>query len=197
MDREFNLIKFERYADDIICHCSSKRQVIFFKDKLEIRFNEVGLKMHPIKTKIAYCKDSYRRESHSCVSFDFLGFTFKPRKFISRFTKEPFMLFMPAISLVSAKKIREVIKSWSLKSRISYDFSSLSKDLNPLILGWINYYGKFGKRILSDVWRYLQDNLISWVRRKYKNYRSSYGKAYVFLRIVKKSKPNLFAHWSF
>lgn len=197
MDRKFNDIKFERYADDIICHCFTKKQALFFKRVLAKRFNEVGLKLHPIKTKITYCKDGRRKKSYPCISFDFLGFTFKPRTFMNRQRKELFMLFVPAISLKRKNRIRKVIKGWLLKNRMEYDFETMAEALNPIIRGWINYYGKFGRQELWDVWRYLHDRLISWVRRKYKRFRSSYGQAFALLRNMKKSQPNLFAYWSF
>ncbi|PCJ18982.1 MAG: group II intron reverse transcriptase/maturase [Candidatus Cloacimonadota bacterium] len=188
-------ISFERYADDIICHLDSKIQAEWFHKELSKRFSEMGLELHPIKTKIAYCKDSRRRDSYPIISFDFLGFTFKPRKCKNSRTSEYYSYFSPSISLGSIKKIKNVIKSWVLKNRIAYDFYSLSVVLNPIIRGWINYFGKYRKSGMSDLWRYLHDRIVSWIRRKYKRHDSTYGRAYKFLKTMMKAKPTLFAHW--
>ncbi|PCJ17559.1 MAG: group II intron reverse transcriptase/maturase [Candidatus Cloacimonadota bacterium] len=195
MDKNHKQISFERYADDIICHLETKSQTVLFHKELSKRFSEMGLELHPIKTKIAYCKDSYRHDNYHTISFDFLGFTFKPRKCINSKTGEIYNYFCPSISLASKKKLRGVIKSWILKDRIVYDFYSLSAVLNPIIRGWINYFGKFRKSGMSDVWRYLHDRIVSWIRRKYKRHSSTYGKAYRFMITMMKAKPTLFAHW--
>jgi len=58
-------IPFERFADDILCHCGSESQAQALKSSLERRFAECGLELHPTKTKIVYCKDDDRRECRS------------------------------------------------------------------------------------------------------------------------------------
>lgn len=61
MKRRFPNIKFERFADDILTHCSSLRQAKKVLEEIRVRLKECGLELHPEKTKIVYCKDSYRK----------------------------------------------------------------------------------------------------------------------------------------
>src|ERR1700752_5127745 len=53
-------IPFERFADDILCHCGSEAQAKILKESLERRFAACGLELHPTKTKIVYCKCNAR-----------------------------------------------------------------------------------------------------------------------------------------
>lgn len=68
---------FERYADDAIVHCKTENEAEITLKKLNSRFNECGLELHPDKTKIVYCKDKDRPKEYSVTEFDFLGYTFK------------------------------------------------------------------------------------------------------------------------
>ena len=72
-------VTFERYADDIICHCRSEREARELWRVVDERFATCGLVLHPQKTKLVYCKDTNRTGEHDCISFDFLGYTFRPR----------------------------------------------------------------------------------------------------------------------
>ncbi|PCJ17560.1 MAG: group II intron reverse transcriptase/maturase [Candidatus Cloacimonadota bacterium] len=195
MSRNYGYIQFARYADDIVCHCSSRKQAVWLQARLEERFKQVGLTIHPDKTKIAYCKNGDRKDPYPRISFDFLGFTFKPRKCMNRKTKKIYLGFTPAISKESKKSIKSKIKDWALKRLIAYDFFSLSAKFNKIIHGWINYYGKFGIHEMSDIWQYLHDRMASWIRNKYKKVRSSIIRTYNYIKVMKKANPNLFAHW--
>ena len=80
MARTYPHIPFERYADDIICHCKSAEEARALWSALADRFAACKLVLHPQKTKIVYCKDANRRGDFPNQSFDFLGFTFRARK---------------------------------------------------------------------------------------------------------------------
>jgi group II intron reverse transcriptase/maturase len=140
MERENPTIPFERYADDGVCHCKSLAQAEYLKDKLNKRMKEVGLELHPEKTKIVYCKDADRSGDFLCTSFDFLGYTFRPRRSKNRWGKF-FINFTPAISKKASKVIRQTSQSWHWPERSDKDLEDLSKMFNPIIQGWINYYG--------------------------------------------------------
>jgi RNA-directed DNA polymerase len=75
MKSNFPNCPFERYADDGIVHCSSKKQAECVLDKVRGRLLKCGLELHPEKTKIVYCKDEDRKGSHENESFDFLGYS--------------------------------------------------------------------------------------------------------------------------
>jgi RNA-directed DNA polymerase len=80
MGRDFPNIPFERYADDVICHCDSEAQATQLKNAIQQRFATCSLTLHPQKTKIAYCKDDRRQSFYTTVQFNFLGYTFRPRR---------------------------------------------------------------------------------------------------------------------
>lgn len=195
MEREYPAIPFERYADDALCHCKSKAQVEELKQSLSERMQEVGLELHPEKTKIVYCKDSDRREDYSHNSFDFLGYTFRPRKSKNRWGKF-FINFTPAISNKAAKAIRTTSRKWDWPLRSDKQLEDLARMFNPIIRGWINYYGRYYKSALIPTLKCLERRLVMWATRKYKRLRCHRRRAAEWLRRIARKQPNLFAHWS-
>jgi group II intron reverse transcriptase/maturase len=194
MERENPTIPFERYADDCACHCRSQSQAEELKEKLKERMNEVGLELHPEKTKIVYCKDADRRGEFPCTSFDFLGYTFRPRRSKNRWGKH-FINFTPAISSKAAKAIRRTSRSWQWPKRSNLDLEDLARLSNPAIRGWINYYGRFYKSELYPTLRCLDRRLVMWATRKYKRFRGHRRKAKHWLDRIARREPDLFAHW--
>lgn len=186
-------IEFERYADDIICHCSSEGQAKHLKQELTERFNSCGLALHPDKTKIVYCKSSYFRQEYPVISFDFLGFTFRPRLTRSRL-KKMMVGFTPAISSKSAMRIRNVIRSWVLSRKQAVGLEELSNAINSRVQGWVNYYGKFGIWEFRRILFHLDEHIIRWAQRKYKRLNRR-RRAVKWLRSVRKASPTLFVHW--
>src|SRR3984957_16155259 len=110
MRRKHPAIPFERYADDAICHCQSEAQALELRQALEQRFAECKLQLHPQKTKIVYCKDANRSGQYLERSFDFLGYTFRPREAVNR-KGERFTAFIPAVSNKAVKKMRCRVRS--------------------------------------------------------------------------------------
>jgi RNA-directed DNA polymerase len=142
MQRHYPHIPFERSADDGLCHCRTLEEAEDLKVALERRFAECRLELHPEKTKIVYCKDDDRRLEYPCTSFDFLGYTFRPRRSKNRWGNY-FINFSPAISNRAAKAIRHEIRRWKLPLRSDKDLEDLARMFNTVIRGWINYYGAF------------------------------------------------------
>jgi hypothetical protein len=192
MAEEFPNLPWARYADDGVCHCVSKEQACYLKDKLEQRFKEYKLELHPEKTKIVYCgmdKDIRKQEN---ISFDFLGYTFKPRSAIGRGRR--FTNMLPAIADKAKKRLRQEITGWKLQRQTKLEIEDIAKLYNPKIRGWINYYGKYYRSELNAVLAHINRCLMKWVRRKYKNC-NSFRKARRWLRRISDKKPKLFAHW--
>ncbi len=79
MTREYPGVAFERYADDVVVHCVTERQARALVAAIGDRMEQVGLRLHPDKTKIVYCKDQKRRLDYGLTAFTFLGFTFRTR----------------------------------------------------------------------------------------------------------------------
>jgi len=185
---------FERYADDSVIHCRSEAQALKLKNALEERLKACGLEMHPDKTKIVYCKDVDRPQRYPNVSFDFLGYSFRSRKSKNKNGKY-FTGFLPAVSDKAKKAIREKIREWKLPGRSGSSPSRLAEDINPVLKGWINYYGHFYKSELMRLLGYLNLILKKWARQKYKKLHGRKVRASDWLGRLAKREPNLFAHW--
>src|SRR5205814_1481808 len=97
MAREYPGVPFERYVDDAVVHCVSERQARNLRQAIGDRMEQVGLRLHPDKTKIVYCRDDNRRGRYATTSFTFLGFTFRPREARDS-NGRTFTAFLPAIS---------------------------------------------------------------------------------------------------
>jgi len=186
---------FERYADDIILHCHTKRQAEEILLEITDRMKQCKLELHPMKTKIVYCKDYRRKGPHEQVQFDFLGYSFKPRPTISKITGQIRNIFDLAISLPSQKKIVEELKSMKLFRDTTITIEVIADKLYSKLQGWINYYGKFRKYEFFRVLRRLSYRLMLWVQNKYKF--DSIRKGFDWLRNYQKAHPNLFAHWRY
>jgi RNA-directed DNA polymerase len=185
---------FARYADDAVIHCKTEEEAIRVLESLNNRMNECKLELHPTKTRIVYCKDEDRKENHENISFDFLGYTFRPRRSKNRWGKH-FINFTPAISNRSKKSIRQKVRDWKLQLKAEKDLTDLSNMFNSKIKGWINYYGKFYKSEMYSTLRHINKALIMWARRKYKKLARHKKRAEYLLGRIAKQNPGLFKHW--
>jgi len=190
-------IVFERYADDIVIHTRSREQSSFILDKLRARLSEYSLEIHPEKTKVVYCYRTarfFKASKDMPVSFDFLGFTFKPRR-CARSDGQKFWGFRPAISKKSMKKIADKLREMAFHTWVSRDIHELAKALSPMIRGWLCYYGKFRISEMQRVFRLLNYRIAKWARRKYK--LKTYAESYCWLKRNTKLYPNTFVHWTY
>ena len=195
MARNHPRIPFDRYADDVICHCRTRREAEALQASLEARFVSCGLALHPTKTRIVYCKDTNRRDSYPDVTFDFLGYTFQPRLAAWHGGKQFGVSFLPAAAGKALKEIRRVIRRWGLQRRSDKALDDLARMFNPYIRGWINYYSHFYKSALRSTLRRIDVHLIKWARRKFKRLRQKSKGARAWLVRVIRTSPGLFAHW--
>jgi len=194
MQRNYPSILFERYADDIVVHCSSEKQARWIKAMIGKRLTQFELELHPKKTKIVYCKDDDRKGRFPNEMFDFLGFTFRSRRSKNRWGK-CFINFSPAASRKAIKSMYQTMRSWRLHLRSDKTLEDISCMFNPIIQGWINYYGSYYKSALYQVFRHLDQILVRWAMRKYKKLRGHQRRASNWLRRIAQKEPNLFVHW--
>jgi len=193
MDREFPGCPFERYADDIVAHCDTEERARILRAAVAKRLGTLGLELHPVKTKIVYCKDANRPGSFEHTSFDFLGYTFRGR--LAKGPRGYFTGFSPAISAKAKKATGRQIRAWHLDRRSATDLSGLAEAINPQVRGWINYYGAFYRSELRFLaWR-INEHLVRWAMHKFKRFRGKYAKAMDWLQKVYQYQPRLFAHW--
>jgi RNA-directed DNA polymerase len=187
-------IPFERFADDVLCHCDSERQAQELKEQLEQRLAECGLELHPSKTRIVYCKDDDRRGHYPNEKFDYLGYTFRARRSKNRWGRY-FVNFSPGVSNAATKAIRQRLRDWQFGCRIDKWIDDLARMFNPVIRGWLNYYGRYYKSALYPTLRYLNRCLARWAMAKYKRLRRHKRQAEHWVRKVSLRDPRLFAHW--
>lgn len=183
-----------RYADDGLIHCKTLAEAQSLLLLLKERFRECGLELHETKTRIVYCKDDDRGEEHEEVKFDFLGYTFRPRRAKNRYGKF-FVSFLPAISRAAMKAIRRKVHDLRLHRKTGRSLDDLARILNPYISGWINYYGRFYKSELYQPLMYINRVLVLWARKKYKRFKHHQRNATQWLRAIAKRQPSLFVHW--
>ena len=195
MQKVFPDVPFERYADDAVCHCRSEAEAVQLREALEQRFIECGLTLHPDKTKVVYCKDVDRPLDFPVTSFDFLGYTFRPRLSKNRHGKY-FVNFTPAISNKAAKAIRSEVKNWKWNLRPGDSLSSIARESNPKIRGWLNYYARFCPSELHKVLAHIDRRLVLWATHKYKSLKGRSRKAKRWLKQIISRDRHLFVHWS-
>ncbi|NJO15704.1 MAG: hypothetical protein HC877_08140 [Thioploca sp.] len=186
-------IQLVRYADDIICHGRTEPEVRQLHQQLTQRFTEGGLTWHPEKTKIVYCQSWKHTADYERISFDFLGFTFRPRQINSR-DGHRLVGFVPAISRTAAKRIRTEMNSWTWRSWIPSEIHDILRFSRDKICGWVEYYGKFGMHSIKWVLLHFDKKLSRWAKRKYKSLKT-YRQAARRVMAFQKRNAKLLAHW--
>ena len=194
MARQYPHLPFERYADDAIVHCRTRREAEEVWKAVAQRFEECRLELHPKKTKIVYCKDEDRRGNYPNQKFDFLGFTFRPRGSKSQ-KGEFFVNFSPAISARAAKAIRDEIRGWRLQSRSDLSIQDLSRMYNPILRGWLQYYGRYYRSAVYRAMRQLDKMLARWASQKFKKLHRRSRRAAQRIARISRRDPALFAPW--
>ncbi len=194
MERNYPQVPFCRYADDGVVHCRTEAEAWLMKEVLESRFKECTLELHREKTRIIYCKDEDRRKDYPQTSFDFLGFTFRPRRSKNRWGK-PFINFSPAVSNEAGKAMRQEARRWRLHLRSDKSLEDLSRMFSPVVRGWINYYGSFYKSALYPTLQHLNQTLVRWATRKFKRLRRHRKRAEYWLGRIAQRQPWLFPQW--
>ena len=184
-----------RYADDGLVHCRSEHEAQVLKGALQARLAECGLELHPTKTKIVYCKDGKRRLPYPTVKFDFLGYCFRPRLVRRRRDNTMFCGFNPAVSVSALKAMRSAIRDLNLRRKTQLSMRDLAHQLNPLLRGWIAYYGRFAPSALAPLLRYVNQTLLAWAMRKFKRFKAHKIRASQFFQQLAARRPDLFVHW--
>ena len=196
LQRRWPQVKFERYADDAVCHCRTWEAAEHLKAALQERLAECGLTLHPEKTKIVYCKDSNRRAHYPIVQFTFLGFAFRPRMARNRWGKL-FTNFLPAASPQALKRMRERIRSWRLAQHAPLPLEDIARSLNPVLRAWWQYYGRFYPTEMRKLFEYFDERLGKYLRCKYKKLAGHRGRSLRQLNRIAQQHPTWFVHWQY
>ena len=186
-----------RYADDGLVHCETQEAAQDLLAELNRRFKECGLELHPDKTKIVYCKDGNRRGRYDRTEFDFLGYTFRPRKVKNRSTGQLFVSFTPAVSRAAMKAMRAKTRRLNWRNRTDLSLKEIAQRYNSVLRGWYGYYGHYQPSAMGPVWSHFNRTLVAWAMKKYKGMRVHKRKAGCFLKRVAKENSCLFVHWQY
>ena len=195
MERTFPNVVFARYADDVVIHCISFSQAGYVRDTVNKRLKECHLELHPLKTKIVFCRHKWKDVKHEVKSFDFLGYTFRIR---GRRNNQNIIktIFLPAISYTAKNTIQGKVRKWEIHRWTRRSIEEIAETINPVIRGWINYYCKFYEsEALNVISRAVNSALIKWAKRKYKKFRHSYVKSTKCIENMWNNNRGLFAHW--
>jgi RNA-directed DNA polymerase len=184
-----------RYADDGLVHCRTEREATALKAELQTRLAECHLELHPTKTKIVYCKDGRRKGTYPNVKFDFLGYEFRPRAVWGSQSGRLFCGYTPAVSPSALKAMRATIRDLDLRRRTQVSLADIARLINPLVSGWIEYYGRYTPSALSPTLRYVNQTLLAWAMRKYKRFKAHKIRASRFLQRLVRDNAGLFVHW--
>jgi group II intron reverse transcriptase/maturase len=192
LSKHYPTLRFVRYADDVVIHCSTHQQAEQVKEALINRLAEVKLRVNESKTHIAYCKDYRRKGSHDKVKFEFLGFSYQPRARKSKRDGKNFMAFTAEISQTNKKRIIQTIRELGAWRDTRVEIQSIADQLNAKLRGWINYYGLYSKRSLRWTLLKVEERLVKWLRKKHK---AGTRKAITKLKVIRRENPGLFYHW--
>ena len=170
-----------RYADDGLIHCRTEQEAQAVKAALQARLEECRLELHPTKTQIVYCKDAKRKGTYPNVKFDFLGYCFRPR-LVGKRNGELFCNFTPAVSSSALNSMRATVRDLKLRRKTQVSLADIAQRLNPLLRGWIRYYGRYAPSALVPLHRYVNQTIAAWAKRKFKRFKENRVRALLFLK---------------
>jgi hypothetical protein len=195
MQRNHQEILWCRYADDGVLHCRTLQQAELTLQRLEQKFKECGLELHREKTKIFYCKDGNRKKKFLVNSFTFLGYEFRARACKNTKKNSIFTSFTPAVSKAAIKSMRSKTRDHGVRNRADLNIANIARWFDPILSGWLNYYGRYSRSAMYPVWRHFNMTLVTWAMNKYRHLRGRKMKAVAFLERISREQSKLFSHW--
>ena len=83
-----------------------------------------------------------------------------------------FTAFLPAISPEALKAKSDRLRKLRIHRRTDLTLDDLARWLNPIIAGWMNYYGRFYRSAIDPLLQRVNTYLRRWAGRKYKRLRT-------------------------
>lgn len=195
MQRQYPQCPFARYADDAVVHCRSRAEAERVLAAIAGRLKDCKLELHPEKSGVVYCKDGYRRGDYPRIQFTFLGFTFRPRRAQSR-SGQLWTSFLPAVSAAAIKRMHQRIREWHIPRQTPVGLRVLATRYNPILSGWLRYYGLFYRSALHPVFFHFDGRLLQWARRKYRSLDRDGRRRRRWRQQMMRRNPQLFPHWA-
>ncbi len=106
-----------------------------------------------------------------------------------------FVNFTPAVSKAAQKSMRAETRKRGFRNRTDLGLNEIATLYNPVLRGWIQYYGRYYLSALYSVLRHFNKTLVAWAMRKYKRFKDRQTRASLFLEKVLEREPGLFVHW--
>jgi RNA-directed DNA polymerase len=197
MTKQYLNLLWCRYADDGLLHCKTEQQANQLLLVLKKRFEKCLLELHPAKSKIVYCKDDNRRNDYPITKFTFLGYDFCRRSVTNTRNKKVFQSFNAAVSSAAKKSMRAKTKETMKNIGTCKSLNDIANVFNPILRGWINYYGRYHKTELHSVFRHFNLSLIRWMMRKFKRFKGRKTRTAIRLEGLVEKQPDLFVHWKY
>ena len=195
LEREWPTVQFERFADDAVVHCATERQARQVWASLAERMESVGLQLHPDKTKIVHrAGQEPATEVRSDVVYVSGKHLIRPRECKAGRSGTIFTSFQPAMSPMALKAKSQELRGWRIHRRTAMDLSELAEWLNPIVRGWMNYYGQINRDEMYSLLERVNTYVMRWARKKYKRLRT-WKRFKAWWRGVTEREPELFAHW--
>ena len=195
MNRTHPDLPWCRYADDGLVHCRTEQEAEALRAELRTRLTECRLELHPTKTRIVYCRDGKRKGMYPNVKFDFLGYEFRPRAVWGSQSGKLICGFTPAVSPSALNTMRATIRDLDIRRGTQVPLADIARQINPLLRGWIAYYGRYAPSALDPMVRYVNLTLRAWVMRKFKRFAAKKTRAGRFLERMAREHADLFVHW--
>jgi RNA-directed DNA polymerase len=195
MGRTFPGLPWCRYADDGLVHCRTEREAQAVRSALAARLAECGLELHPDKSRIVYCQDGSRKRSYPNTKFDFLGYTFRPRVVKNRRRNSLFVSFTPAVSSAALTAMRQKTRRLNYRNRTNLSLEDIARLHNPVLRGWMEYYGRYYPSAMYPVFRHFNKTLVAWAMRQYRRLKGHKTRASLFIERISQRQPHLFVHW--
>ncbi len=195
MKRNHSTKLWFRYADDAVAHCKTELEAQQLLAELKQRYKDCGLELHPEKKKIVYCKDENRKGHYPETEFTFLGYTFRGRIGKKKEENEFFIGFNPDVSKQALTSMRAETRQRNLRNRTDMSLEEIAEHYNPVLQGWLNYYGRYNRSSMYLMQRDFNRTQVAWAMRKFKKLRSHKTRAVKFMENISKRQPSLFVHW--
>jgi len=187
-------VVFERFADDAIVHCRTEGKPWRCESHSRTFTETADWNSIRRKRKSSIARTMIDEGHTPTKSLISLAIRFGPRRSKNRKGKH-FINFSPAVSNKSAQAMRDTIRSWNLPKRSDKGDRRSLHMFNPIIRGWLRYYGRYYRSALYPPMRQLDRDLALWAKRKYKRLRNHLRRATHWIASISRRSPALFAHW--
>jgi RNA-directed DNA polymerase len=123
-----------------------------------------------------------------------VGYTFRPRRARNKQEGVNFTSFLPAMSDEKLTEKSREVRRWQLHRRTNDTLDDLAEAINPIVRGWMNYWGHYGQARMYPLLKRINTYLMRWARQKYKRLRG-FKRLKAWWDRVTQTAPTLFAHW--